>query len=202
MKVLFFIHGGEAFLSEWVYQDFLRDTYVWWQSEPWTPEEKTSWTKEIAKIWHGNWGTVLMPVFPNKLNARYEEWKIVFDGILKTLPEDAELTFIGWSLGGCFLLKYFSERDTFRFTINTIHLMAACMSEGDFTAPWNFRLLQTYGEKVHIWHAEDDTVVPFETGKQLSILLPDAQTHFFWSEKWYRHFHGVERIPELESLLK
>jgi hypothetical protein len=46
-------------------------------------KKKTSWTKEIAKIWHGNWGTVLMPVFPNKLNARYEEWKIVFDGILK-----------------------------------------------------------------------------------------------------------------------
>ena len=54
-----------------------------------------------------------MPVFPNKLDSKYEEWMIVFEGILKTLPEDSEITFIGGSLGGCFLLKYFSERGDF-----------------------------------------------------------------------------------------
>ena len=54
MNTLLFIHGGESFVDQEDYQNFLRETYINWQSEPWTPEEKTSWTKEIAKKWHHN----------------------------------------------------------------------------------------------------------------------------------------------------
>ena len=70
-----------------------------------------------------------MPVFPNKINSKYSEWKLVFDGIIKTLPEDAQITFIAGSLGGCFLLKYFSETKNSTLNIENIHLMAACQSE-------------------------------------------------------------------------
>jgi predicted alpha/beta-fold hydrolase len=47
---------------------------------------------------------------PNKLNARYHEWKIFFEGILSKLDREDEITLVGGSLGGCFLLKYFSEK--------------------------------------------------------------------------------------------
>ncbi len=40
-----------------------------------------------------------MPVFPNKLNAKYDEWKLVFEGILDQLGPDDELTLVGGSLG-------------------------------------------------------------------------------------------------------
>ncbi len=52
MKTLIFIHGGESFTDESAYQAFLRDTYIVWQSEIWTPQMKTSWTQEIAKKWY------------------------------------------------------------------------------------------------------------------------------------------------------
>ncbi len=52
MKTLIFIHGGESFKKEEDYKKFLTDTYVDWQSEPWTPELKSSWTQEIAKKWY------------------------------------------------------------------------------------------------------------------------------------------------------
>ncbi len=79
MKTLIFIHGGESFTDESAYQAFLRVTYIVWQSEIWTPEMKTSWTQEIAKKWYTLGNQVYMPVFPNKLDAKYEEWKLVFD---------------------------------------------------------------------------------------------------------------------------
>lgn len=238
MRNLIFIHGWESFETWEQYLKFLENTYVTWQAEPWTPEEKTSWIKEIAKKWYANWWIVYMPVFPNKLNSRYDEWKIVFEGILSQLNENDEVTFIWGSLGGCFLLKYFSEIKTSSFVIptkeeslspelmrntwtnthktslkeiptgwqkkiqiNEIHLIAACISEWDFTTPTNYESLQQLGNQVHIWHAEDDKVVPFSVGQDLSKILPDAQTHFFSSEKWYGHFHGIEKFPELEEIL-
>ena len=63
--------------------------------------------------------------------------------------------------------------------MNQIHLVAACIAEGDFSAPTSYHALQSLGERVHIWHAEDDPVVPFAVAKDLVKYLPNAQTHFF-----------------------
>lgn len=225
MKTLIFVHGWESFTNEIEYQKFLRETYWVWQSEVWTPETRTNWVQEIAKKWYENGNQVFMPVFPNKLNARYNEWKIVFEWILTRLTLEDEVTFVGGSLGGCFLLKYFSEVGTCHseeqracpdnqeqilpivsmtgknLKIHQIHLLAACISVWDFTPPSNYEFLQKLENRLHIWHAEDDAVVPFSTAQELSHLLPDAQTHFSPIEKWYWHFHGIVRIPELENVI-
>ena len=92
-----------------------------------------------------------MPTMPNKQNARYRDWKIVFEGILAQLDSEVELTLVGGSLGGCFLLKYFSENSIHtdqdvsfldipkrQLRIHSLHLIAACIAEGDFTAPMNY----------------------------------------------------------------
>ncbi len=228
MKTLIFIHGGESFTNENDYRDFLKNSYVNWQSELWTPEEKMAWVKEIAKKWHANGWVIYKPEFPNKQNARYNDWKIVFEWIVTKLSPNDEITLIWGSLGGCFLLKYFSEIKTSLFVIPTkeesafkiqsrcfvpqddkrkirihaIHLVAACISEWDFTPPTNYESLQQLWDRVHIWHAEDDRVVPFTTAQELSKTMPKALTHFFSNEKWYGHFHGIERIPELEKILE
>ena len=52
---------------------------------------------------------VLIPQMPNSQNARYSEWKILFEKIISIL--DDEIILIGHSLGGIFLVKYFSEND-------------------------------------------------------------------------------------------
>ena len=124
-----------------------------------------------------------MPIFPNKLDAKYQEWKIVFDGIISGISRDDHITLIGGSLGGCFLLKYFSENQHSPLNIDHIHLIAACLECGDFTPPANYEYLQEIGNRVHIWHAVDDTIVPFTIGQELEKILPHAITHFFGSEK-------------------
>jgi hypothetical protein len=97
-------------------------------------------------------------------------------------------------------LKYFSEEQP-KLNIKEIHLMAACISEGDFTAPTNYDFLASLREKVHIWHAEDDDIVPFAVGEKLSKHLPEAITHFIPKEKAYGHFYTLESLPELEDIL-
>ena len=214
MNNLIFIHGGESFANETKYQKFLRETYIDWQTIPWSPEIKTSWVQEIAKKWYSEWNQVFMPVFPNKLDSKYTDWKIVFEAIMERLDAGDRLTLVWWSLGGCFLLKYFGDIEKYDgnpqaetqekinlLFIDEIHLVAACISEWDFTTPENYDTLRSLGSKVHIWHAEDDMVVSFAIGKDLARELPDAITHFFGADAWYGHFHGIDRLPELESAI-
>ena len=237
MNHLIIIHWADSFLNQEDYHWFLRESYVPRYATPWEDKEKPDYKKSIAIKWKNNGGTVWYPSLPNKQNARYHDWKIVFEWILSQLNEIDEVTFIWGSLGGCFLLKYFSEMETSSFVIPTkslsrakrgkesiinnqsrsfvpqddkkwnslrisqIHLVAACISEWDFSAQTNYESLQQLGNRVHIWHAKDDKVVPFSVGQDLSKILPNAHTHFFSSDKWYGHFHGVEKFPELEEIL-
>ena len=227
MKVLIFIHGGDSFTDDAQYLAFLQNGYISRYTFPWEDREKADYRKEIARQWQIQWGQIWYPQMPNKQNARYRDWKIVFEGILTQLHPEDVLTLVGGSLWGCFLLKYFADdmlisgltRDPvnnhsmqkMRFLpsqewphqlqIHQIHLIASCIAEGDFNAPTNYQSLQSLGDRVHIWHAEDDPVVPFSVAKDLEKLLPDAQTHFFWSENGYGHFYGIERLPELTEIL-
>lgn len=201
MKTLIFVHGGESFTDEESYLNFLSNTYAQYYITPWEDKEKIDYRTYISRRWVWDGWQVYYPTMPNKLNARYSEWKIVFDGIMKKMKADDEITFFWTSLGGCFLLKYFSEVGEFPYIINQVHLLAACISEWDFTQPNNYEYLQQLENRVNIWYAEDDKIVPFSVAQELARILPDAQTHFFSYEKWYGHFHGVERISELEEVI-
>ncbi len=55
----------------------------------------------------GNKFDVLLPKMPNPSNAKYNEWKIIFNKISKLLEKNVIL--IGHSLGAIFLIKYLSE---------------------------------------------------------------------------------------------
>ena len=214
MNNLIFIHGGDSFLDDSSYVDFLQKSYVPSYSKPWEDVSKKDYRVPMARKWVQEGWKVYYPTMPNKQNARYRDWKIIFDGIIEKLSTGDRLTLVWWSLGGCFLLKYFGEIEKYDGTpqtetqekinllfIENIHLVAACISEWDFTATENYDTLRSLGSKVHIWHSQDDLIVPFSTAESLQKQLPAAQTHFFWSEKWYGHFHGIERLPELEAVL-
>ncbi len=200
MKTLIFIHGADSFSDESAYLEFLEKSYIPRQLSPWEDIEKSDYRKNIARRWVENGWKVYYPTMPNKQNARYRDWKMVFESILWELHTDDDITLVGTSLWWCFLLKYFSEK-TLLFSkkyISQIHLIAACLSEWDFIAPEDYNVLKNLWNRVHIWHAEDDRVVPFATAKFLENTLPWAQTHFFASDRGYGHFHRVEKIPEFE----
>jgi predicted alpha/beta-fold hydrolase len=147
------------------------------------------------------WNIVYFPSFPNPQNAKYEEWKIFFESWIQSIKVQWDIVLIGTSLGGNFLLTYFWEKWVFPYTIKSIHFIAACQKCGDFNPPSSYEFLQKIENQAHIWHAEDDSVVPLSVGQEIAKNLPNAETHFFSSEKWYGHFHAVELFSEIEDTL-
>ncbi len=240
MNTLIFIEWGMSFVTYDAYLSWLRSKYVEWSSVPYSLETKKKWKQKLAREWIEKWWVVYMPEMPCDLDAKYNEWKIVFEWVLSKISLDDEVVLVGHSLWGNFLLKYFSEvshqdsvfvipseaeeslsSSSYENWINSfskakekgmptawqkvwiiqIHLVAACVSEGDFTAPENYDVLRDLWNRVHIWHAEDDKVVPFATAKFLEKTLPEAKTHFFEPERWYGHFFPLTVFPELEEEL-
>ncbi len=204
MNTYILIPGGESFLDDTEYQHFIISTLVDWNSSAFLIwEEQKKWKTELAKKLTEAGNLVYTPNFPNAINAKYNEWKLFFEAWIGNIEVQGTLTFIGHSLGGNFLLKYFTEiwMQINITSLDQIHLVAACICEWDFITPENYDTLRSLGKKVHIWHAEDDTVVLFGTVKKIEKELPEAQTHFFGSEKWYGHFSPLAVFPELEDIL-
>ncbi|MDR0369151.1 MAG: alpha/beta hydrolase [Candidatus Peribacteria bacterium] len=65
---------------------------------------------------------------PNKQNAKYKEWKIVFEKIVDKL--DNNFILIGHSLGAMFIVKYLSEH-TINKTIKKTLLLATPFDNAD-----------------------------------------------------------------------
>jgi hypothetical protein len=110
MNTYIFIHGGESFFSHEEYMSWISTTGVEWNIEPYIiREEKKKWKIELAKKLVEKGNLVYLPGFPNPQNAKYEEWKIFFESWIDRISIQGNIIFIGTSLGGNFLLKYFSE---------------------------------------------------------------------------------------------
>lgn len=131
MKTLIFIHGGESFTNHTEYLHWIQTTAVEWNMKPFEViEEKKRWKLEIAKKATAAGDLVYIPDFPNPQNAKYDEWKLFFDAWISRIQIEGELVLIGTSLGGCFLLKYFSEKPQLKIDqIQQVHLLATCISE-------------------------------------------------------------------------
>jgi predicted alpha/beta hydrolase family esterase len=113
---LVIIGGGNSFNT---YEEYLADLKYWdarFYDD--TTGWKTTFYRELSDTF-----TVLIPTMPNKGNAVYEEWKIVFEKFALTLSPDT--AYIGHSLGGIFLAKYFSENT---LSARAVHLIAAPFS--------------------------------------------------------------------------
>lgn len=129
-------------------------------------------------------------------NAKYLEWKIVFEKFLLLLSEPA--VFVGHSLGGIFLAKYFSEEHSFE-KVKVLFLVAAPFEDAngyslvDFSITDDLRGLKSSGIPVHLYQSEDDTIVPYSNFKRYAEALPSAVRHSF-TDRW--HF-VQEEFPEL-----
>ncbi len=97
---ILYIHGGNTYKSR---KEFLKALKNY---EP---------SLEKPEIWSGKYlekslvkdFIVVKPKMPFKEDARYEEWKTMFEHYLTIL--DKKIVLIGVSLGGIFLVKYLSE---------------------------------------------------------------------------------------------
>jgi predicted alpha/beta hydrolase family esterase len=183
------VHGG----SPW-------STYENYINELKTKEISLSPTLKTER-WHYNYPKfipedtfeIIRLNMPCKENAHYYEWKIWFERHSDFLRDDIIL--VGHSLGGNFLAKYLAE-ESFDTKIKQLHLVAASHSafEDDFKIQeFPGKLLNKKISKVHIYHSQDDLVVPLSESEKYHAQIPQSHFHVFENRG---HFLG-ETFPEL-----
>ncbi len=134
-----------------------------------------------------------MPELPCKQNAKYREWKLLFDQLASGLNE--KTIYVGHSLGANFLAKYFYESGKHG---KTLHLVAGCYGlGGGFDLPDDLSVLHDQFDAVHLWQSTDDMVVGFDDFQKYKTSLPKAIPHVFDDRG---HF-STETFPELEELI-
>ncbi len=198
---IIFIHGGETFRS---YEEYL-NTLRKWTFDP---------VKDVSKRWNRNLDEflgegfeVIRPTMPCKYNAKYREWKIWFEKVLEFAQDG--VIFIGHSLGGTFLVKYFTQDKTdFDKRVKAIFLIAAAVSDeanGYHLSSFcldedKIFLLQDLTDKIFIAHSQDDPVVPFVDAEILSKHLPQAEKMIFTDRGHFLDETFPELVKKIEEI--
>lgn len=187
------VHGGTTFGSYDQYKQSLKDKTIrleWIHS-------RRDWKNELQDQLGENYD-VYVPQMPNKTNAQYAEWKLIFEKVLVLLETDIIL--IGYSLGAIFLVKYLSENEISKKIEKTFLIGTPFDDEnmGDeslhsFLRTGPLSNFESRAGKVYFYHSRDDFAVPFVHLSKYKAELPDAN---------FREFEGrnhflQENIPEL-----
>ena len=133
-KQVVVIHGGDTFETYEEYLNFLRGYEI--DIERYK-SDKSDW-KPWLRQGLGGGHEVILPIMPNKTNARFDEWKIWFEKFTPFLHDGAIL--IGHSLGGTFLAKYLSE-NRFPKKIKAVFLVGAVFSKDNDGFPYWLRFI-------------------------------------------------------------
>ena len=165
-------------------------------------KERKNWKADFQKKL-GNEFEIFTPKMPNKENAKYAEWKIWFVKLIPFLNDD--VTLIGHSLGGLFLIKYLSE-SIFSKKIKALILVAAPFNgknnkhnrNTDFFFNDDFAKITKQVNKIFLFHSTDDQVVPFADFETYKEKLPDAVTMPLDNQG---HFNN-EKFPELIKVIR
>jgi predicted alpha/beta hydrolase family esterase len=139
---------------------------------------------------------------PNSMNAKYKEWKIMFEKLFPFFKNN--LILLGHSLGGIFLAKYLSE-NKFPRKIKATFLVAAPYDDkttkdslGDFKLPKKLDKFQKQGGKIFLYQSKDDLSVSLVDLKKYKKSLPEAEVVMFRKKG---HFNQVE-FPEIVKDIK
>lgn len=195
-KQIIIIHGGDAFNTYEEYLAFLKKYELNFE------KIKTKGWKDTLGEKLGKDFEVILPKMPNSMNARYKEWKIMFNKFLPFFKNN--LVLVGHSLGGIFLAKYLSENKLPKKILATFLVAAPYRDKdskdslGDFILPKNLEKFQEQGGRVFICHSQDDPCISFADLEKYQHALPQAKTMMFKNRK---HFNQAE-FPELVSNIK
>ncbi len=194
MKQVLIIDGGTSYNS---YESYLKDL----KNKPLSYERMKKDT-----IWH-SWLAdqltevdVLRPSFPNSSNAVFDEWKIVFEKVLPFL--DNNVTIIGHSLGAMFLAIYLHEHPL-QNPIHQLILISPAYNDDTNEELGSFEVkyatgLERSAREIHLFHSEDDPLVPFSELSKFQKDIPSAISHVFTDRG-----HFIQStFPELLELLK
>lgn len=192
---IIFIHGGDAFRDP-------EDLYATLRSREFNPyEHKKKWRDDIIDALIDTHESHKLQM-PNSMWADYEAWKIWFEKMLPYMRD--EITLVGHSLGGGFLLRYLTE-NKLPVTVAQLHLVAPCVDEIECEGVGEFKIdLDAWDgfkpgiKQVHLWHSEDDTLVPIHHSERFLKKFPEATLHRFTDRGHFLY----ETFPELLAEIK
>ncbi len=193
MKQILIIHGGDSFSSYDAYVRSLRSLEISYDRLRQQKKWKTWLAEQLPEA------DVLLPTFPNGSNAAYDEWVIYFEKLLPFLHDEVYL--IGHSLGAMFLAKYLNE-NPLENPVKKLLLIAGGYNDESMEDLGSFKVtsaknLPQSADEIHLFHSEDDPVVPYSELAKFQADLPDAIIHSFENRG---HFLD-ESFPELLAIL-
>jgi len=197
-KQILFIHGGSTFKSYREYLSHLKSIEI-----DLDRYRKTKWSDSL-NIGLGNKFDVLLPKMPNPSNAKYNEWKIIFNKISKLLEKNVIL--IGHSLGAIFLIKYLSENKFPKKILATLLISPPYDDDGmeeslgDFILPKSLNKLNNQGGKIFIYQSKDDPVVPYSHLEKYKKALPNAIIREFKNREHFNQPKFSELIKDIRGL--
>jgi predicted alpha/beta hydrolase family esterase len=197
-KQVILIHGGSCWKTHAEYLADLKATEFVTGFFP-----RAGWHKNLQKDLGAGY-KVLLPDMPNWQYSRYEEWKIWFEKALAVSGADPVV--VGHSLGGIFLIKYFSE--TIKHPkIRAILLVAApykTISQnpdfGNFALQREPRTLGKLGLNVRFYHSQDDPIVDFADVKKYQKVLPGAAIKKYSNRGHFIQNHFADLAKDIRSI--
>lgn len=187
------VHGGSTFPSLSEFRQSLEVLDLDYERLLYAPSWKNWLSEQLPEA------DVLLPQMPNKQNAQYDEWKVLFEKVLVFLSPDA--TLIGHSLGGVFLAKYFSENPS-DYRYKKIILVAAPYDDETGESLGDFGLSSASGlagaaQEIRLLYSRDDQIVPVTELDKYKQDLPAANIHLFDDRG---HFN-IPEFPELLAII-
>lgn len=196
-KQVIVIHGGDAFNTYEEYTSFLKNFQI--DLEKYR-SERIGWKRNLGKKLGGHY-EVILPDMPNKMNARYAEWKIWFEKLIPYL--NPEVILVGHSMGGVFLAKYLAEEKFPKQILATFLIAAPYDMDGgrpivEFTLPHSLNQFEDQGGKMFLYHSKDDPLVNFTEFEKYQKSLRSVVSRAFTDRG---HFNQ-ETLPEIIEDIK
>lgn len=190
------IHGGTTFKSQKDYLLYLQNKEVSMVSAPY-------WEADLENKL-GNTFEIIRPRMPLSDNAKYRDWKILFEKYIPFLSKDYIL--IGSSLGGIFLAKYLSENDMPKKALS-VYIVCAPFDgnlptedlAGGFKLKSNLSMIEKNCKNLYVMFSDDDDVVPVSHAEKYREKLPGAQILIYNDRRG--HF-TAPTFPEIIKLIK
>lgn len=196
-KQIVVIHGGDTFENQEAYLNFLKNYEI--DIERYKIS-KDDWKPDLRQKLGSDY-EVILPIMPNKTNARFEEWKIWFEKIIPFLNE--EIILIGHSLGASFLVKYLSENNLPK-KLKAVFLVSGVFdTDSDGYSLHSFSLpekLDLQTENIYLYHSKDDPVVPFSALENFAKIFPKAHARIFEDRKHINQEEFPELVQDIQNL--
>jgi hypothetical protein len=167
-------------------------------------EKRVSWAGDYFDKKLGKDFDIIRPRMPSQDNAKYSDWKILFERYFTHFKNDIIL--IGSSLGWVFLAKYLSEnkfpkkiKATFMICPPYDNTLVDEDLVGGFKLGKDLSLIEKNSNNTYLMFSEDDYTVPISHAEKYRNKLENSEVIIYKSKNG--HF-GISEFPEIIKMIK